>query len=205
MFFSDKSKNLLFYILVLIILLTFLGKPLIDTIQNYFIYLNNLLEDKIKEIVSTFGYTTGTIINSSSEIVSQSSKDGIDIINNAMEESSMKDITSKIKTFTNNGIDITNDSSHSLGNKLRNLNEDNLDINVKKSVNNNFNKFIKPVSDDMSGSSIQNNNSDGEKGWCLVNKYENGNKCVAINDHNKCMSGQIFPSQKMCINSSQTQ
>ena len=72
---SDKSKNSLFYILVLIILLTFLGKPLLETIQNYSVYLNNLIEDKIKEIVSLFGYTTGTIINNSSEILSQASKE----------------------------------------------------------------------------------------------------------------------------------
>ena len=202
---SDKSKNSLFYILVLIILLTFLGKPLLETIQNYSVYLNNLIEDKIKEIVSLFGYTTGTIINNSSEILSQSSKDGIDIIDNAMEESTLKNITSKITTFTNNGIEIANDSIHNLGNKLINLNEDNLDINVKKSINRNFNKLLKPVSDDMSESSIQNHITEGNNSWCLINKYENGNECVEINDYKQCMSGQIFPSQKLCVNSSQTQ
>ena len=63
---------------------------------------------------------------------------------------------------------------------------------------------MKPVSDDMSESSIQNQISDGQKGWCLVNKYDNGNECVEINDYSKCMSGQVFPSQKMCVNSSQS-
>ena len=201
MFFSNKSKNLLFYILVLIILLTFLGKPMIDTIQNYFIHLNNLLEDKIKEMVSTFGYTTGAVLNNSSELISSSSKDGINILNDAMEESSLKNISSKIKTFTNNGIDLVNDSIHSLGNKLIDLNEENIDINVKKSLNNNLNKLMKPTLPDISESSIQTPVPEGQNGWCLINKYENGNNCIEMNDYNKCMSGQFFPSQKMCVNS----
>lgn len=201
MFFSNKTKNLLFYILVLIILLTFLGKPLIDTIQHYFIHLNNLLEDKIKEIVSTFGYTTGIVINNSSEILSNVSKDGVEIIDDAMEESTLKDFTYKMANFTNNGIDIANDSIQSLGNKLINLNEDNLDINIKKSINSKLNRMTTPPSPDMSENTIQNPISEGDKNWCLVNKYENGNNCIEINDYSKCMSGQIFPSQKLCVNS----
>lgn len=198
MFFSDKSKNLLFYILVLIILLTFLGKPMAETIENYFIYLNNVIEDKIKEFVSISGYTIGKFLNSSSEIVSEASKDGVDIIDNSMEESTLKNITNKIAIFTNNGIEIANNSIHSLGNKLIHLNEDNLDINTKKSLNQSFPTLVSP---DKTDSPIQTPIPDGEKGWCLLNKYENGNHCVKMEDYSKCMSGQFFPSQKKCMNS----
>ena len=36
--------------------------------------------------------------------------------------------------------------------------------------------------------------------WCLVGEYKNKRGCIEIGEHEKCMSGQVFPEQQMCLN-----
>jgi hypothetical protein len=40
----------------------------------------------------------------------------------------------------------------------------------------------------------------GKIQWCLVGEYKEKRGCVAFTDSDKCLSGQIFPSQQMCLN-----
>ena len=38
--------------------------------------------------------------------------------------------------------------------------------------------------------------------YCYVGEYKNVRTCAPINASDSCMSGDIFPSQKICINPS---
>jgi hypothetical protein len=35
--------------------------------------------------------------------------------------------------------------------------------------------------------------------WCYIGEYAGSRGCVAMADHGKCMSGQVFPSQVACL------
>jgi len=37
-------------------------------------------------------------------------------------------------------------------------------------------------------------------GWCYVGDYNGVRGCVDVNEHDKCMSGQIFANQSSCLN-----
>jgi len=54
--------------------------------------------------------------------------------------------------------------------------------------------------DDTTANPVQNPISSGKSQWCLVGEYENRRGCVEVEDANKCMSGQLFPTQQMCLN-----
>jgi len=41
-------------------------------------------------------------------------------------------------------------------------------------------------------------------GWCLVGEYEGRRGCIEISDYDKCLSGQVFPSQEICMNPTMT-
>jgi hypothetical protein len=41
--------------------------------------------------------------------------------------------------------------------------------------------------------------------WCLVGDFKEQRGCVEMREHDKCMSGQIYPSQSMCLNPNLTQ
>ena len=42
--------------------------------------------------------------------------------------------------------------------------------------------------------------SSGKSGWCFVGEDRGFRSCALVNEGDKCMSGDIFPSQELCIN-----
>ena len=42
--------------------------------------------------------------------------------------------------------------------------------------------------------------SAGKSGWCFVGEDRGFRSCALVNEDDKCMSGDIFPSQELCIN-----
>lgn len=53
---------------------------------------------------------------------------------------------------------------------------------------------------DESSSSIQGNMP--KSGWCYIGSDRNFRSCAYVGIDDKCMSGEIFPSQELCINPS---
>lgn len=51
---------------------------------------------------------------------------------------------------------------------------------------------------DSAGSSIQA--SSGKAGWCYIGEDRGFRSCVEIGKSDKCMSGDIFPSNEICVN-----
>jgi hypothetical protein len=61
--------------------------------------------------------------------------------------------------------------------------------------------YVEP-SPSASANPVQRPITSGKTGWCLVGEYEGKRGCVAVGDQDRCMSGQIFPSQVACMNPS---
>jgi len=55
-----------------------------------------------------------------------------------------------------------------------------------------------PAADD-SISSIQSNNM-GKAGWCFIGEERGIRTCAKVQETDTCMSGNIFPSQDICVN-----
>jgi hypothetical protein len=53
---------------------------------------------------------------------------------------------------------------------------------------------------DDSMSNIQQSKSSSKSGWCFIGEDRGFRSCIQVNDNEKCMSGDIFPSQEICIN-----
>lgn len=61
-------------------------------------------------------------------------------------------------------------------------------------------KYMKEVSADGASSNIQTTPIAKKANWCLIGEYKDRRGCVEIDDADRCISGQIFPSQQMCLN-----
>jgi len=55
---------------------------------------------------------------------------------------------------------------------------------------------------DDSHSSIQQSKSANKAGWCYIGEDRGFRTCAQISEKDTCMSGNIFPSQDICINPS---
>jgi hypothetical protein len=53
---------------------------------------------------------------------------------------------------------------------------------------------------DDSYSSIQASKTAGKAGWCFIGEERGYRSCSQVGENDKCMSGDIFPSQEICVN-----
>jgi hypothetical protein len=160
-----SNKNILILFLTVILLFSFLGINILVSVGGFLEKMFDVFKPVVYNFLALLGYSTGTILNKSSDVVSDTAKVGIDIL-----DGSVQNIGNLLKTagtspnFTTPQIPLPNDSSH-------------------------------PI---QTGASSSNNK------WCLVGEYQQKRGCIEIGDQDKCMSGQVFPNQKMCLNPTMT-
>lgn len=216
---SDKfsNKNVIIIILLFTILVLLFGYNFVYSVSGWLKNVIDFFYYSVVQILNSFGYVTGNIIDKSSDVVSNSSKTGIDLIDGAI---------------------------HSIGNLLISFsNENKVDLEKVKQQGKKAEekKDTKPVSgssssgafkcpdcspvlncpehkkESMSGLSlspyastvaqpdsttnpIQNPIASSKVSWCLVGEYQSTRGCISVDDDSKCMSGQIFPDQQTCLN-----
>ena len=171
--------------LVIISLLIILGLSFLGI--NIFIVIGNLLESLLKivgplfkQILSIFGYTTGTALNKGADVAADVAKTGVDIAEGSLQ---------------------------SVGNVLRDASRDNVNPSAVSGLDGALNSstasstYVEP-SPSASANPVQRPITSGKTGWCLVGEYEGKRGCVAVGEQDRCMSGQIFPSQVACMNPS---
>jgi hypothetical protein len=171
-----SSKNMIILVLLSILVLSFLGINLLQIIADLLQYFTGIVTPSVASLLSVLGYTTGSTINTSADILSTTGK---------------------------TGLDIADGSVHSLGNIFVSSSLPTINKNAKKSIDSSLN--ISPIhvfnpSTDTTESPIQNPISSVKTNWCLVGDYAGKRGCIEISDQDKCLSNQVFPSQKMCLN-----
>ena len=172
-------QNALIIILLVLLIFSLLGINLLTTVGNIFDSGVNIVKPYILQILSIFGYTTGSLINTTADAVSDTTKTGIDIAEGTIQ---------------------------SVGNLLIDASKANTPTDLINAVH------FSPVElnrhepvPDKSSNTIQNPIATGKSQWCLVGEYEDKRGCVEVGKEDKCMSGQVFPSQMTCMNPTRTQ
>lgn len=169
----SSNKNLIIGMLIFLLVLSFLGINLLGVAGGFMESVNNIFGPFFKQILSLLGFTTGTAINKAAEIVTDTTKTGIEIAGEAVQDVG----------------DLLITASKTDG-KLPSL-----DIKMNQASI----KHNEP-SPDKAENPIQNAPSSSKKVWCLVGEYQERRGCIEISDQDKCISGQVFPEQKMCLN-----
>jgi hypothetical protein len=175
------NKSFLITILIVLLILSVLGINLLTVFGNFFQIIGNLFQVIINifkpiiiQILSLFGYTTGTVLNATADVVSDTAKTGIDIASGTIQ---------------------------SVGNILKDSSENAINPDAKKQFDDalNVSNLKKGIPNmDVSNSNIQKSNKKTQ--WCLAGEFKGRRGCVEIDEETKCMSGQIFPSQHQCLN-----
>jgi hypothetical protein len=179
-------------IVLLTIFLLFLG------INIFYIVINLVLltGDFFIKSLGIFGYVSGSAINETTTTVANVSKTGIDITSGAIHSGG-----NLIKSISKPFVDDTSvkniDSTSSSMNKITptQVNGSLVPSNKKENfslLNNNFQPNITNTPEQNSANSKEN--------WCLIGAPDGVRSCISVNEYDKCMSSQIYPSQKECMN-----
>jgi hypothetical protein len=178
------SNNKIIIILSVLLILSFLGINILDVVSNIIKAIIALLGPPVGQLLAVFGYTSGTLINKGADVVSDTAKAGIDIA-----EGTIQDI----------GNILISASSGKAPTNLTQVNPLDIKLNQDKQIS----KQKQPT-EDTAENPIQKPISASKSGWCLIGEYENRRGCIEVGEQDKCLSGQIFPNQKMCLNPTMT-
>lgn len=161
--------------LLILLFLSFLG-------INVFIIIGNLIESFVKivgplitQLLSIFGYTTGTVLNKSADITADVARTGVDLAEGSLQ---------------------------SVGNVLRDASRRNVNPDAVSGLDSALNLSMNVYNEPKSSTSenpIQKPITSNKSGWCLVGEYEGKRGCVAVGEQDRCLSGQVFPSQTTCM------
>jgi len=205
-------RDLLIVVLVIVLVLSILGINIFYLIGHLFQYIGYL----VKPLFSILGYTSGSVINTTSELAADTSHFGIDIANGtahdignlllaASDKRDLPTLPPAAKTYPSailNAIGSTlNIRATPVGAAVAYpappiITPSPVPSGPSPAIT------IHPPSADTTESPIQNPISTNKSQWCLVGEYQQRNGCIEVDDIHKCMSGQTFPNQQMCLNSS---
>ena len=190
--FSDK--NSIIVILVALLLLSFLGINFIKGVGDFVQYIINGITYFLRPLLSDVSFITGTVIDSSTDIVADASKTGIDIaqgtVHNigdlfirASDNEPNKDV---------NKVPLTQLPIHK--------HEDRKDKKIDDVINSPKPPSTSTPKADSTTNPIQKPITSNKVGWCLIDEYEGQRNCISVGEDDKCMSQQVYPTQKMCLN-----
>jgi len=184
--FFDSLKNInMTTWLIIILILAFLG-------FNIFVYLAKGTQD----IASFFGPLTQKLFGTTASIAGQTvdvAAEGAKVVVggtagavntglSAVQDITPNNATSTIKSQPVQGQPTTSrPSDNGLNKALNNSQEQNMDYQAVEA-----------------SSSVHSGG--GKSGWCFVGEDRGFRSCALVNEDDKCMSGDIFPSQELCIN-----
>ena len=215
--FMDFFSNLTWQTwLIIVLILAFLG-------INIFSYLEMGTEkttDIFAPLLKLFGYETLETTKQTVETSATGAKAGVDIVANTTT-GTINAIENKAKATSNNNNNTsnnTNTNNQITGQQQTNASkntqsiqdqqdmerqnnelEDLQEQNLQKALDDSKSSNSGPRPDD-SLSRIQASNGSGKAGWCFIGEDRGFRTCSQIGENDQCMSGNIFPSQEICMN-----
>jgi hypothetical protein len=190
--FVDMIKNIsLTNWLIIILIMAFLG-------FNIFVYLakgtqdiTNFFGPLIKMILGLFAVITGDVVDVTAE--------GTKTVVNATASTLDKGLTA-VQNITPN----TPNSNFKAPPSQPSPPQSDLLANNTLNRALNTSQSKQPSSTDYqadeSSSNIQGGNT--KSGWCYIGEDRGFRSCAKVGDNDKCMSGDIFPTQEVCVNPS---
>jgi len=175
-------------IIIIIVLLIFLG-------FNIFVYLAQGTEYAKGIFAPLFEKIFGTTVGVTSQVVDVSAEGAKQVVG-ATADVVQGGLTA-VQEITPNPAN--NSSSQSVEREKSAQTQDAIQQSSLNNAIDNASKQQNAYEPDYASSSIQGG---GKSGWCYIGEDRNFRSCVEVGKNDTCLSGQIFPTQEICMNPS---
>lgn len=189
---NNAYKVTIITIVLLTIFLLFLGINIFYIVINLII----LTGEFFLKTLGVLGYVSGDAINETTDTVANATKTGVDITSGVIHSAG-----NLVKSISKPLVD--SETAANIDKSANNINKisptpivTSSPANKKESfslLNMNFEPNM-----DIFGS--QKKEGDPKEEWCLIGSSNGIRSCISVNEYDKCLSSQIFPSQKECMN-----
>jgi hypothetical protein len=182
--------------IIIIFILAFLGFNVFAYLAEGTQEVTNIFSPLVQSITIVIRYLTG-------ETLSTVAEGGKAVVNASTEV-----VTSGLNTLDELGENITPDGAV-VNSSLNNGQVSNTIQQIENADNNTLNKAINTTQirqslnqnlnyeADEATSSIQGG---GKSGWCYIGEDRGFRTCALVGVNDTCMSGDIFPTQEICVN-----
>ena len=195
---STTSSNFLFNItwqtwIIIILLLALIGINVFFYLAKGTDFAASVFNDIFAPILKIFGYTTLETTKQTIQTSAIGTKAGVDIVSDTTvktidkTEDVLNTPQGQLASYSQQGTPVQEDKPSSL------QQEDSLE----KALENAASTVNKDPSPDDSRSVFQ---STGKSGWCFIGQDQGVRTCAEVGVNDMCMSGDIFPSQEICMN-----
>lgn len=197
----------LFSVIIIVIISIFVYHYL----QDYLNFIPNMFKNILQptgDLVKQTTDSTATGSHGLIDILKNTVDSAINTINERNTKYEDKEYIEKNDPEINNDDDTPDVESVDNQNKINENNMNNDSIN-NDSIGNTHNintktpgDHVKDLVDKKHTRPMPSNTMDvsGKKGWCYVGSSKDGRTCMKVNEKDTCMSGDIFPTETLCIN-----
>jgi hypothetical protein len=187
-FFTTDGKNNYTKIGLTIVVLLFLGVNVFSYLGDFFQKLKETSAPFFKNILESLGYVVTETTKDVTNVAAEGAKLGIEVAAGTVESGvgviqGQLDLEQTGNSSQQQQQSAKTSISASLTSALANAEEN-----------------TEPLPDDAM-SSTQRNNS-GKSGYCYIGEDRGFRSCISVSENDTCMSGDIFPSQEICVNPS---
>ena len=190
--------------IIIILILTFLGVNIFAYLAKGTQGVSDFFAPIITQISSIFGGVTGQVVGVSAEgskaVVSTAAQ------GTQLAVGATADVVNAGLSTVQEVAQPSQQTQSSL--KSQNVNDQQVDIMQANTLNRALNSATSQKQQlngedyqaDESLSSIQMSSTTGKAGWCYIGEERGFRTCSEVGVNDTCMSGDIFPSQQICVN-----
>jgi hypothetical protein len=190
--------------IIIILILTFLGINIFAYLAKGTQGVSDFFAPIITQLSSIFGGVTGQVVNVSAEgskaVVSTAAQ------GTQLAVGATADVVNAGLSTVQEVAQPSQQTQSSL--KSQNVNDQQVDIMQANTLNRALNSATSQKQQlngedyqaDDSLSSIQMSSTTGKAGWCYIGEERGFRTCSEVGVNDTCMSGDIFPSQQICVN-----
>ena len=175
--------------LLIILILAFLGFNIFVYLAKGTEQLNNIFSPIINMFSGVFGNTVGQVVAVSAEGAKSVVNTTAGVVDAGL--SGVQQITPNNASSSVSSVPVTKNQPDLMSN-----NSLNKALNTSQSSQSPNNEYQA----DEASSSIQS--GPPKSGWCYIGEDRGFRTCAEVGPNDKCISGDIFPSQDLCVNPS---
>ena len=192
-YFSNKGKSSYIRIGLIVVILLFLGVNIFSYLGDFFQHIKDISAPIIKQILGNLGYVVTETTKDVTELTAEGAKLGIDVAAGTVE-SGIDVIQGQLDIESGNSqkpnINANNNQKSTLSTLSTSLSSALADAEYN----------TEPLPDDATSSTQRI--GPGKAGYCYIGEDRGFRSCISVKDGDTCMSGDIFPTNEICVNPS---
>jgi hypothetical protein len=197
-YFSTNGNTSYTRIGLIVVILLFLGVNIFSYLGDLLQIIKDALAPLLKSILESFGYVVTETTKDVTQVAAAGAKLGIDVAAGTIESG---------VNVIQGQLDLNQGPGQGQG-LIQGLNPSQKNnLSKQASMSASLSSALadaeyntEPLPDDAT-SSTQRNGS-GKSGYCYIGEDRGFRSCIAIKEGDVCMSGEIFPTNAICVNPS---